>query len=118
MITLKLGQIVQSTNALKELIATKLPIKISYQLNRLSREIDAELKIFEEKRIELIKEFGVKDEESGETKVSPENIAEFMKKFDELSAIEVNLNYADKIKVEDLGDIKMEASNIIDWLFE
>lgn len=118
---LKLNQIVSSVEALRELAAVKFPIKISYQLSRLMIEIDRELKIYEEKRVALIKEFGVEDKESGNFKIDVEDkeaTQKFYDEFEKLMGLEVEVQFADKINMADLGDIAIEPKYLVDWLFD
>lgn len=118
MTKIKLRQIVQNAEALRGLIGTKLPIKIAYQLKRLAIEFDRVLKPYEDQRIELIKELGVKKEDSDQVSVLPENVTKFVEELSKLEDVEVELAFAEKIKIEDLGNIEIEASKLVDFIFE
>lgn len=120
MTKLKLSQLVTSAEALRNLTNTKLPIKISYQLSRLVSEFDTEMKTYDEKRRELITELGTKNLETGETSIDPNNkeVADkFYSEMGKLMDVEVDLKFAEKIKIADLGDIKIEATSLPEWLF-
>lgn len=118
MTKLKTKDLVNNVAALKVLAETKFPVKISYQISRLLREVDAELAIFEKGRNKLVIEFGAKNEETDETRVTPENIAKFTEEYSKLEDIDVELQFAEKIKIEDLGTIDIEPKNLITWLFQ
>jgi hypothetical protein len=114
---LKFQEIVGSSDALKAISNCSLPIKISYSIGKLiNGPITRELKIYDEQRIKLVTEYGTKDENGG-TSVKPDKIEEFAKKLQELLDVEIEIEWT-KIKIEDLGDIKLEPKNIVPWIFE
>jgi len=123
---IKLSQIVNSQEALQKLLQLPLPVKIAYKLSKLINKLDPELRIYEEQRIKLVKELGEQtDKEKDMWSVKKENIVKFREELLKLTEIEVNLSFgpdkeSEKIKIEDLGDIKVEAQDLIhlDWLFE
>ena len=119
---LKLQQIVNSEMSLKKLIEIKLPIKIAYKLSKLVNLIQPELTIFTEQRDKLIRELGAEDKDNN-VKVTDENLPKFMEELKKLTEIEIDLSFSDgkdieKIKISDLGDISLEAQDLVllNWL--
>lgn len=110
-----LHQLISSKEALQNLLAISLPVKISYLISRIVNKINPELVIFEEKRNNLIKELG-EDVGEGNMRVTEANIPKFTEALEELNKIEVDLGL-EKIKIDDLGDIKIAPKDLPDWLF-
>jgi hypothetical protein len=102
-----LGNIKTAEEALKKLLNMDLPIKSSFVLGKLVKEVNAELAHFEDERIKLVKKMGTEDGE-GNFNVTQEKAGEFMSAYSELSDIEVELNY-EPVSADDLGDIFMTA---------
>lgn len=116
MIKVKLGEIYASTEALKHLNTIKFPSNISWKLATLTRHLNPELEQFESKRLELVKELGT-EQEDGTIKVMGDNLKPFSEKINEISAIEVDLNF-EKIKVADLGETAIEPQYLLGFVFE
>lgn len=99
------------------LLETKLPIKASYRVMRLLDKLQPELKIYENKRNELVKEFG-EEQENGEVRVvDPKKLEEFQKKIIELLDIEVDVDF-EKLKLDELGDVIIAPKDLIPFIFE
>lgn len=120
---MKLQTIINSTQSLRNLMAEKLPIKVSYRLSKLVIKIQPELTVYDEQRMKLVKELGT--EENGSWVVSPENITKFTDELAKLQELEVDLKFGEdkefeKISMEDLGDIKISSEDMVNlnWLFE
>lgn len=72
----------------------KLPTKVAYRLARILKKMQEELKVLDEQRIAIIKEFG-KAQEDGNYKVDDSdksNFENFRKKMDELLAEEIKID--------------------------
>jgi hypothetical protein len=124
---IKLSEIVNACTApeggqsqFNTLLAKDLPIKISYRLKRLADALNPILKTYDEKRNELIKEYGDEYEtEKGEKaiKVSdPKKLKLFSEKFTELVSTEEEINF-DRIKISELN-INISAKDLPDFIFE
>lgn len=118
----KLSTIVGSQEALVKLMALKLPVKVSYKLKKLVIKLQPDLKIYDEKRVELLKEYGTENDNHAWT-IKPENLVKFQEELGKLLDIDVDLKLGedkpfDKIKIEDLGAIEIESSVLVslDWL--
>lgn len=103
--------------AIRELRRMTLPVKVAYRLSRLNKKIDSLVIPYEETKDELIKKLGTLDKKTGETTIKDEKTKrEFYKQVLELQNEEVTLNI-EKINIEDLGDIKISAHLIVDFIF-
>ena|SRR3990167_284432 len=113
----KLGVIVSDLENLKELQAIKMPVKISYRLKRLVYKLQPILKSYDEKRNELVKEFGEEDEEKKIWNVKKESLPEFYAKLQELLDTDEEIDF-EKIKIGELGGIEIAPKLLIDFIFE
>lgn len=114
---LKLSQIVNSIESLNILIGTKFPAKVSYRLKRIVDKLDPILKTYNEKRNELITEYGTKDEETKNISVKdPEKIKLFMEKLNEILEVEEEVDIT-PISAELLGDTEVEPKHLVDFVF-
>lgn len=117
MIQIKLKQLVDDAQNLDALSRVKLPIKVSYWISRLIAKGNSELKLYGEKRDELIKSLG-EPIEGGGHKVKDENLEAYKTGLDELLDVDVSFSNISKINVSELGQINIEASLLVEWLFE
>lgn len=123
---IKLSEIVGSEQALVKLMKVKLPVKISYKLSKLVFNIQPELKIYNDQKNALIKELGEQtNKETDQWQVKSDNMPKFLEEITKLQDIDVDVKFGDakeleKIKVADLGDIQIEATELmaLDWLLE
>ena len=114
---LKLSEIVNAQEQIKKLVETKLPVKVSFKINKLIVSIQPDLKIFEDKRNELVKEYGGVPDEAGMIKVTdPEKLKVFMEKVSELVSIEVEIDF-EPIKIQELGDIVLAPKDLVPFMF-
>lgn len=93
---------------LRNISNKQLPVKVSYAIAKNINAINKELKIFEDEKMKIIKEYAIKDEH-GNPKIRENNTYEFIEgkdeecnsKYNELLDIEVDLELR-QINVEDL----------------
>ena len=118
MIKIKIGDLVNSTDALQKLADKQLKARLAWQVARLLKAADAELQGFNDTRMNLVKKYGEKGEdgnlitdEKGNCKIIAESIADFTTELNELieSEIEINCN---KIKIEDLENLDFTPSEM------
>lgn len=114
--TIKLKSIIENKENIKALCSVKLPIKISYSINKISSKIDKELEIYENTRINLLNKLGDKLEDNS-YKIKSENIDEWTKEIELLTNQDVDIDFQ-KILISDLGDIEIEPKLLINWIFE
>ncbi len=114
---IKLADVINNQDNIRALQEVKLPVKISYRIKRLVDRLQSPLKTYEEKRNELVKEFGDEQEDKTFAVKDPEKLKLFMAKFNELVQVEEEIEF-EKIKIDDLGDVKVEARLLVDFIFE
>lgn len=118
MIEIKLEQLINSTDALKALSNKQLKAKSAYAVARILKVVDQEMTNFNDTRLELIKKYGVKDEngelkldDNGNAQIETGSISVFNTEFKELLDTKIEIN-ANKININDLGDIDFTPSEI------
>jgi hypothetical protein len=112
---MKLSQLSSSEfkTAFQTLMKSQLPIKTTFALKKLTIKLESELKLFEETRESIVKEFGEKDEqgnlkqnENGMVNLDLSKASEWQPKIQELLALETEVQ---SFELSDLGD-KLELS--------
>lgn len=109
----------QFKNAITALATSKMPVKTTFKLKKLIPLIEGEIKIFEETKNEIVKEYGQKDEK-GELVVKDNLVnldqaraAEWQQKIQELSALECSFELP-KFTLDELGeDLKISAEELL-----
>ena len=106
MITLKISDLVNSTETLQKLAQQDFKAKLAWTVARLLKAADVEIQSFNDTRMNLIKKYGEKDEngelktdEKGNCRILPENLGLFTNELNELMDTEVEIN-ANKIKID------------------
>ena len=110
MITVNVGQMLDSIPALKELVEAKISVVAGYQIARITAVINEELKSFVDAKNSMIEKFDLEDElEKAEAEAE-------MKK---LLAVEIDLPF-EQLKIESLGPeavLKPKVLMALDFLF-
>ena len=111
MITVKISNLLNSTEVLQKLSKTQLKAKTAWQVSKVLKLAEEEMQTFNDTRMEVLKKYAEKDEngelitdENNNCKIMPDKISEFNDELTELldNNIELNVN---KINIEDLNDI-------------
>lgn len=104
--TLKMQNVADLAKALENIVTQKLPLKVSYKLGKLLKEIVDELNFFEEKRVALVKKYGKENERGIAVDESDtENYSAFLKEYQELLELDVDIDIDKyKINLSDLPD--------------
>ena len=118
MITVKISDLLNSTETLQKLAQKDFKAKLAWSIARLLKAAETEIQSFNETRMNLIKKYGEKDEngelvtdDKGNCKIENENIDEFTKELNELIETTVEIN-ANKIKMDLLEDIDFTPSDM------
>ncbi|MDP3939821.1 MAG: hypothetical protein Q8R92_17015, partial [Deltaproteobacteria bacterium] len=113
-IEMKLGEIVNSREAIANVLAAKLPIKAAYQLSRIGLELSKEIEAFTAARNAAITSLGTCNEGGAfEIKVTHAEYPEFERQMNELLAADVKID-RDPVRMQDLGDkAEVSASDLI-----
>jgi len=112
---LRLIDVYSSVSVLNKLIEEPLPTKLSFKLMKLLNALNAEVKLVEDQRLKLIKQYSV----DGNT-VSEENKEAFVKEFSEFLNEEIDMQW-EQIEVDNLGDnLKLSVTDLakIQYLFK
>jgi len=115
-----LNEVRQMQPGLDVILAKELPVKTSYWLARFLDKVRSEIGSTEKIRVKLIDKYAKKDkdgkfifkkDEKGkdlqEYDFTKENYIKFVKEYDELSNIEMEIDFK-PIKLADLGDITIK----------
>lgn len=118
MITVKISDLLNSTETLQKLSQKDFKAKLAWSIARLLKSAEAEIQSFNDTRMNLIKKYGEKDEngeiitdENGNCKIQSGDVDIFGKELNELIESEVEIN-ANKIKMDLLEDIDFTPSDM------
>lgn len=103
-----LGKLAAAERGLVAVGELDLRGKVLYHAAKLARLAGAELAIFHDKKLGLIKKLG--EQQGDRVTVKPEHVDEWKSSFDALAAVEVSLAWA-PLKRSDLGDVALKASD-------
>lgn len=114
---IKLSQVVSSQEALKTLSTKLLPAKIAYKIQKNLRLLEPETTQYEKLRSQLIMEkYGEEEVEgSGEFRVPPSNLAEFLKELNELLELEIEADIQ-KVTLPDTFEISTADIYALSWM--
>lgn len=115
----KLNNIIGSVEIIRKLTQQSLPVKLAFRFLALTKQLDEQLKTFEEARISLIKKYGEELEDGGFS-VKPENVQEFSVEMNELLNEEISIEFT-RINVESFPDtLELSASDLgkVEWILE
>lgn len=114
---IKLLEVLAELENIKSIQEVKLPVKVSYRIKRLVDKLQPLLNAYEEKRVELVKEFGEKQEDNTYKVTDSQKLKDFRAKINELQEIEEEIDF-EKIPIDMLGDMSLEPCLIISFIFE
>ena len=116
--TVKISDLLNSTETLQKLAQKDFKAKLAWSIARLLKSAEAEIQSFNDTRMNLIRKYGQKDEngelitdENGNCKIEQESINEFTNELNELVNTEVEIN-ANKIDINLLEDIDFTPSDM------
>ncbi|WP_143314983.1 hypothetical protein [Clostridium sp. HBUAS56017] len=109
--------LVNSVQVLRKLNNAELPVRVSFKVAKNIKEIEKELKIYEEEKSKLIDKYGEKDKE-GKIKTSENgtvnifDVENWNRDIKELLSIEIDLNI-EKIDISELSsDLKITPGEL------
>ena len=118
MITIKMQDLLNSTEILQKLSQKDFKAKLAWSIARLLKAAEKEIQEFNETRLNLIKKYGEHDEggdlitdENGNCKISPESVEQFTSELNELVNTEIEIN-ANKIDIELLENTEFTPSDM------
>ena len=89
----KLIDIYNSVPVMNKILETPMNASLAFQLTRLLKVLNDEMKSIEEQRIKLVEKYGTKNDGEEAVVVSDENKEKFMGEFSELLNTDVELNW-------------------------
>ena len=116
MIKTKLQTLVKAGDAFTKLSAIELPLKTSYKLAKLIRQVNDELVLFDEQRLKLCKKYGAYITEENSYSIPPDKMPEFSNEYSELLSVEVNLNFEKVTLPETLNITPADILNLSDFI--
>ncbi len=109
----KLHEVLGANEVLKRWMPMELPAKTSYRIMRMSKKLASEVKIFEDKRLELVKKYGAEVEgKPGMFSVKQENIELFNKDMNDIAEEVVNVDI-DLLPLDMLLDAKFTPADMV-----
>lgn len=118
MITVKLSDLLNSTETLQKLAQKDFKAKLAWSIARLLKAAEKEIQEFNETRMNLINKYGMKDEQgelvtddSGNCKINPDRINDFTSELNELLNTNVELT-SGKIDMQLLENIEFTPSDM------
>lgn len=122
-ITISTKELLTAVPALSELIALKVSAKTAWRLNRIRRVLQPELDSVNEARQALFQKYAKRDDagepvydERGNGVIDPVNEKVFLAEAEDLMKAEITVAFPE-IKIEDLGDVKINAATLGDAIF-
>jgi GTP:adenosylcobinamide-phosphate guanylyltransferase len=96
--------------SLTKIVSKDLPLKTSYALTKLVKEVETKSVVFQEAKNSIIKKYG--EEKDGGINVTKENMEVFLKEFDELLNIEEEYDF-EKIEISKDLEIELAVGDLI-----
>ena len=111
---IKLAQLKNLEAPLSKLMDQHVPVKTSFKLSKVLKQVASELQDLEESRQKLIKTYGELNEEAQTISITdPAKLIDFQKEYSELLNVEIELNY-DPLSIEALGDsLELSVSEVV-----
>ena len=105
---------IDASESLKKFMKLKHPVATSFKLSRILNVIRREVDLFDEKKNELIKRLGEKDNSGEMIRVTNENMKEYIDELNSLLEVEINID-VDQISENDLSpELEVEPELLSD----
>lgn len=111
MIEVSIKEMLDSVEALKKIGAATLPARAAFQVARIIRDVDIELKSFQTARDKLVELYG-EIGENGEIKIKKNEIETFNKEIQDLLDLKIQLNVA-ALPIEFFDDIELTPNDVL-----
>lgn len=119
MIKVTLNNLVESINIFNKIVETELNGGLAFKIARIVREVEKEVKFFNEQRQKIIEEYVIRDEqgnyemtEDGNFKVDPSRSDECIEQFNSLLSQVIEIN-AEKISASDLEKFTISTKELM-----
>lgn len=119
MIEIKVSELLNSQEVLKELAQKPMRAKTSYAVARIIRDVENEMATFDKTRQEILKKYCIKDE-NGEMKINEEGnvtiedgkIDEYNQEIKDLLESRITLSSARPLILKEIEDMELTPSQI------
>ena len=118
MIEITINDLINSGDIFRDLAQQPIKMRVAYNIARIIREIENEMKLFEETRRKLFDKYGEKDENGellinadGNITITPENISLYNNEIQDVLNTSITLN-AEKLNIEDLENIELTPNQV------
>ena len=105
-----LGEIVNAVPALNKAAGQDMPIKASYRLAKLLKELSPEAELYDKQRLKLCQKYGALDEDKQAYNIPTENMSDFEAEMNELLSQEVEIS-AQPVTVPD--ELRLPAAEVL-----
>jgi hypothetical protein len=109
---MKIKELVEAAPALAALNQCQMPAKTAYRVSRIIAKANAELKVYEDSRMQLFKQLGTHDEAQDTWTINPENIEQFNTEMTGIMEEEVNLDDCPSIALSTLEKVQITPAHI------
>ena len=125
-LTIKTGDLEKILISINKLMKKELPIQISFQLKKIYKQLENEIKIYEESKLDLLNKYADRDDygnlkiENEYYVIKKENRDDFANEMNSLNNIDIELEF-EPISIQYLSDVKLTAEDLIileDFLVE
>ena len=119
MIKVNLNDILDASETFNTIMQQSFKGSLAFKIARLARELDKEMKTFNEERQKLLQRYCVKDEndelktdDNGMVRVEPDKTNDFNEEFSSLLETEVEIN-AEKLSMDSLDSFDITPQQMI-----
>ncbi len=112
---IKLSDIIGNEKSIQALQQLSISAKVSYRIKRLFNELTPIYKSFNEQSVKIAEKYGEKNTKGGYD-IKPESRELFDKEINDLLQLEEEIKFV-PIKIAELGDLKIAAKDIVDFIF-
>ena len=115
----KLIDIYNSVPVMNKVLETSLSASLAFQLTKLLKTLNEEMKSIEDQRVKLVEKFGTKQSETDTLMVSDENKEKFMGEFSELLNTSIDLAW-EPLSVSKVEGLQLTVNDMsrVDFLFK
>jgi vacuolar-type H+-ATPase subunit I/STV1 len=118
-VKVKLIDIYNSVPVMNKILETPMSASLAFQLNKLLKVLNDEMKSIEEERVKLVEKYGSKDDNSDAVVVSDENKNKFMSEFSELLGTDVTISW-EPLSISKVDGLQLTVNEMsrIQFLFK
>lgn len=114
---MKIIELLESQSTMQRLVTQKMPAKVAYALARNIKQMNEELKTFDETRVKLLEENWKMDPETSQYKVPPEDQKRWQDMYANLIESEVKIDpYMIKLSLLDSVELTPGEMLAISWM--